>query len=54
VCHRGIVRVKKLLCTLYLIWKFVPQEESSSYVVNVHPVLAMEVCATREMFDLGS
>jgi hypothetical protein len=30
------------------------QGEFSSYVVDVHPVLAMEVCATRGMFKLCS
>jgi hypothetical protein len=32
----------------------VPHGEFSSYVVNVHPVYAMEVCATGEMFEICS
>jgi hypothetical protein len=32
----------------------VPQGDCLSYEVNVHPVLAMNVCASRGMFELCS
>jgi hypothetical protein len=52
VCYKGNVRVILLMFTLYLLWKCVLQGKCSSYVVNVHRILAMEVCATGEMFEL--